>query len=202
MPGASAPTYPPEGSPSWARAKLNAKPPSRRSRTRSAPTSTFGRTRSSSRTTTTSSSTGARRTRAPCPWSSVGGTDVADRAWPDQARVRSVRSDQHHQGRTMNKTQVINAVTERADLDKADVSAVVGHIIAVIQDAVASGDKVAIAGFGSFEQVYKPARTARNPQTGAEVQVPESWAPKFRPGSEFKELVNEGGKTAATEQAA
>ncbi|MEU7831423.1 HU family DNA-binding protein [Nonomuraea sp. NPDC049129] len=102
----------------------------------------------------------------------------------------------------MNKTQAVNAVAERADLDKADVAAVIGHFLAVIQDAIAAGDKVAFAEFGSFEQVYKPARTARNPQTGAEVQVPESWAPKFRPGSKFKEAVNEGGKTAATEQAA
>ena len=102
----------------------------------------------------------------------------------------------------MNKTQAVNAVAERSDLDKADVSAVVGHFLAVIQDAVAAGDKVTFTDFGSFEQAYKPARTARNPQTGAEVDVPESWVPKFRSGSKFKEAVNEGGKAATTEQAA
>jgi DNA-binding protein HU-beta len=102
----------------------------------------------------------------------------------------------------MNKSQLIESVANRAGLDKSAVASVLGHALAVVKDAVAAGDKVTLTGFGSFEQVYKPARTARNPQSGAEVQVPESWAPKFRPGSEFKEAIDAGGKAAATKQAA
>jgi DNA-binding protein HU-beta len=55
---------------------------------------------------------------------------------------------------------------------------------------VASGDKVAITGFGVFEKSERPARTARNPATGATIEVPESSVPKFRPGADFKALVN------------
>jgi DNA-binding protein HU-beta len=55
---------------------------------------------------------------------------------------------------------------------------------------VASGDKVAITGFGVFEKSERPARTARNPATGAEINVPASSVPKFRPGADFKALVN------------
>jgi len=62
---------------------------------------------------------------------------------------------------------------------------------------VASGDKVAITGFGVFEKADRPARTARNPATGAPISVPASSVPRFRPGADFKALVNDGTKAAA-----
>ncbi|MCK2212724.1 HU family DNA-binding protein [Actinomadura sp. ATCC 31491] len=93
----------------------------------------------------------------------------------------------------MNKRELVEAITDRVG-DKRTATEAVNAVIDTIQKAVASGDKVSITGFGAFEMVNKPARTARNPSTGAEINVAESWAPKFRPGSEFKDLVNEGGK--------
>jgi DNA-binding protein HU-beta len=66
----------------------------------------------------------------------------------------------------------------------------VNAVLDTIQDAVAKGDKVAITGFGVFEKSERPARTARNPATGATIQVPKSSVPKFRPGADFKALVN------------
>jgi DNA-binding protein HU-beta len=66
----------------------------------------------------------------------------------------------------------------------------VNAVLDTIQEAVAKGDKVAITGFGVFEKSERPARTARNPATGATIQVPESSVPKFRPGADFKALVN------------
>lgn len=102
----------------------------------------------------------------------------------------------------MNKQDLVNAVAARADLGKADVSAVIGHALAVIQETVAAGDKVTVTGWGTFEQAYKPARDARNPSTGDTVKVDESWVVKFRPGSDFKAAVNQGGKSSATQQAA
>lgn len=102
----------------------------------------------------------------------------------------------------MNKRELVQAVANRMGDNKTATDAV-NAVVDAIQKAVAAGDKVSITGFGAFEQVHKPARTARNPATGAEVAVPESWAPKFKPGSDFKELVNAGGKmVAATQQAA
>lgn len=101
----------------------------------------------------------------------------------------------------MNKRELVQVVAARVGDNKTATEAV-NAVIDAIQKAVAAGDKVAITGFGSFEQVNKPARTARNPQTGAEIQVEESWVPKFRPGSDFKDLVNEAGKKASAQQAA
>ncbi|WP_326643996.1 HU family DNA-binding protein [Streptosporangium sp. NBC_01755] len=96
----------------------------------------------------------------------------------------------------MNKKELVDAIADRVG-DKKTATEAVNAVLDTIQAAVASGDKVSITGFGAFEMVHKPARTARNPSTGAEIHVAESWGPKFRPGSDFKELVNNGGKKAA-----
>jgi DNA-binding protein HU-beta len=96
----------------------------------------------------------------------------------------------------MNKKELVDTIAERVG-DKKTATEAVNAVLDAIQSAVATGDKVSITGFGAFEMVHKPARTARNPSTGAEINVAESWAPKFRPGSDFKELVNTGGKKAA-----
>lgn len=93
----------------------------------------------------------------------------------------------------MNKRELVEAVAGRLG-DKRAATDAVNAVLDVIQHAVADGDKVSITGFGAFEMVHKPARTARNPSTGEPIEVPESWVPRFRPGADFKELVNEGGK--------
>ncbi|MFG1704656.1 HU family DNA-binding protein [Nonomuraea sp. M3C6] len=93
----------------------------------------------------------------------------------------------------MNKRELVEAIADRVG-DRKTATEAVNAVVDAIQKAVAKGDKVSITGFGAFEMVNKPARTARNPSTGAEIRVAESWGPKFRPGSDFKELVNEGGK--------
>ncbi|GAA0918958.1 HU family DNA-binding protein [Nonomuraea longicatena] len=97
----------------------------------------------------------------------------------------------------MNKREFIAAVAAKAKLPKNEAAEVVNAVLDVIANTVATGEKVSITGFGSFEQVHKPARAARNPTTGVEVKVAESWAPKFRPGSDFKELVNVTGRQVA-----
>ncbi|MFI6813186.1 HU family DNA-binding protein [Nonomuraea sp. NPDC050328] len=97
----------------------------------------------------------------------------------------------------MNKREFVAAVAEEAKLPKSEAAEVVNAVLDVIVNTVASGEKVSITGFGVFEQVHKPSRAARNPSTGAEVKVEESWAPKFRPGTDFKELVNVNGRQAA-----
>ncbi|MER7207330.1 HU family DNA-binding protein [Streptosporangium sp. NPDC000239] len=96
----------------------------------------------------------------------------------------------------MNKKELVEAIADRVG-DRKTATEAVNAVLDTIQRAVASGDKVSITGFGAFEMVHKPARSARNPSTGAEIKVAESWGPKFRPGSDFKELVNVEGKKAA-----
>lgn len=93
----------------------------------------------------------------------------------------------------MNKKELVEAIADRVG-DKKTATEAVNAVIDVIQSTVASGDKVSITGFGAFEMVHKPARTARNPSTGEPIEVPESWVPRFRPGADFKEMVNKAGK--------
>ena len=89
----------------------------------------------------------------------------------------------------MNKRDLIDAISERLG-DKKSATEAVNAVLEAIQSAVASGDKVAITGFGVFEKTDRPARTARNPATNEIIQVPASSVPKFRPGADFKALVN------------
>ena len=89
----------------------------------------------------------------------------------------------------MNKRELIDAVSGRLG-DKKSATEAVNAVLETIQSAVAAGDKVAITGFGVFEKCERPARTARNPGTGATIQVPKSSVPKFRAGADFKALVN------------
>ena len=97
----------------------------------------------------------------------------------------------------MNKRDLIDAISGRLG-DKKSATEALNAVLETIQSAVASGDKVAITGFGVFEKSERPARTARNPATGDPIEVAESYVPKFRPGADFKELVNHGadGKSA------
>src|SRR3984957_594440 len=99
-------------------------------------------------------------------------------------------------GVKMNKRDLIDAISGRLG-DKKSATEAVNAVLEAIQSAVASGDKVAITGFGVFEKSERPARTARNPATGATIEVPKSSVPKFRAGADFKALVNgdkPGGK--------
>src|SRR5579859_2358242 len=100
----------------------------------------------------------------------------------------------------MNKRDLIDAISDRVGNKKSATEAV-NAMLDTIQSAVAKGDKVAITGFGVFEKSERPARTARNPATGAAINVPASSVPKFRAGADFKAAVN-GGKKAPAKPAA
>jgi DNA-binding protein HU-beta len=96
----------------------------------------------------------------------------------------------------MNKRDLIDAISGRLG-DKKSATEALNAVLEVIQDAVASGDKVAITGFGVFEKSDRPARTARNPATGDPIEVAASSVPRFRPGADFKALVNDAAKKTA-----
>ena len=81
----------------------------------------------------------------------------------------------------MNKRDLIDALSGRLG-DKKSATEALNAVLETIQSAVASGDKVAITGFGVFEKSDRPARTARNPATGAQIHVAASSVPKFRAG--------------------
>jgi DNA-binding protein HU-beta len=96
----------------------------------------------------------------------------------------------------MNKRDLIDAIATRMG-DKKTATEAVNAVLETIQTAVAKGDKVAITGFGVFEKSVRPARTARNPATGAAIKVPKTSVPKFRAGADFKAMVNGEKKTTA-----
>jgi DNA-binding protein HU-beta len=89
----------------------------------------------------------------------------------------------------MNKQELIDSVADGAELTKADAGRAVDAVVSTISDALRAGEKVAITGFGSFEVRQRAARTGRNPQTGATMQVPASKAPAFKAGKGLKDAV-------------
>lgn len=102
----------------------------------------------------------------------------------------------HRKGASVNKADLIEAVAGRVGADKKAASNAVEAVIDVITRAVAEGQKVAISGFGVFEKIERGARTARNPATGAIVKLKKTHVPKFRAGTQFKEVVSGAKKLA------
>lgn len=90
----------------------------------------------------------------------------------------------------MNKSQLIDAAADEADVSKNEVAAVLDAVLDTIQDAVKRGEKVTLTGFGTFERRERAARTGRNPQTGEQIKVAASKSPAFKPGKAFKDAVS------------
>ncbi|MCX7978046.1 MAG: HU family DNA-binding protein [Bdellovibrionaceae bacterium] len=89
----------------------------------------------------------------------------------------------------MNKQQLIERIAAETKMSKAQAEQILDCAIDNIKKAVKKGDDVKLVGFGTFTKAKRKARTGRNPQTGKEIKIPATWAPKFRPGAEFKALV-------------
>ena len=90
----------------------------------------------------------------------------------------------------MNKTELITAVAQEAEMTKKDAEKAVKAVIDVVSGALAKGEKVQLIGFGTFEARARKARTGKNPQTGATIKIAASTAPAFKAGKAFKEAVN------------
>ena len=97
----------------------------------------------------------------------------------------------------MNKAEIIDSVSARLGLAKRDVTDVVDAFIEETKKALVRGEKVAVSGFGVFEASQRKARLGRNPRTGETVKIKATKIPKFRPGTEFKAVVN-GSKKVET----
>jgi len=89
----------------------------------------------------------------------------------------------------MNKQDLINSISEKSGLTKKDVEAVLNTFLGEVTDALSSGEKVQLIGFGTFETRKRSARVGRNPQTGATLPIPESKIPAFKAGNKLKEAV-------------
>ena len=89
----------------------------------------------------------------------------------------------------MNKAELVDAVADKAEVSKRDADAIVTATVEAIMEAVASGNKVSLVGFGSFEPRERKARDGRNPQTGETMKIPATTVPAFSAGKGFKQLV-------------
>jgi len=92
----------------------------------------------------------------------------------------------------MNRKDLVETVAREADLSTAQADAALKALVDGVVAAVAGGDKVTIAGFGTFESRQRSARTGRNPQTGETMEIAASVAPAFKPAAGFKQAVSQG----------
>jgi len=90
----------------------------------------------------------------------------------------------------MKKVELVEAVAEKAGLTKADATRAIDATFEAITKALKDGDKVPLVGFGTFSVSKRAARTGRNPQTGATVQIAARNAVSFKAGSALKDAVN------------
>ena len=90
----------------------------------------------------------------------------------------------------MNKSELINAIAESADLTKADSGRALDATITAITESLKSGEPVTLIGFGTFEVRDRAARTGRNPRTGETIQIKASKNPAFKAGKALKAAVN------------
>jgi len=90
----------------------------------------------------------------------------------------------------MTKTELISVVAEKTDLKKKDADAAVNAVVAAITEALASGEKVSIVGFGTFEVRDRKEKQVINPQTKKKMIAPASKAPAFKAGQALKTAVN------------
>ena len=89
----------------------------------------------------------------------------------------------------MNKTELIAAVAEKADLSKKDAEAAISAAVEAITGALIEGEKVQLVGFGSFEVKTRAARVRRNPKTREEIPISEARLPVFKAGKALKDAV-------------
>ena len=89
----------------------------------------------------------------------------------------------------MNKSELIEQVSDRADIKRSEAEAAVNALTEVVKETLQRGGDVAITGFGKFSVAERGARQGVNPQTGERIQIAASKAPKFSAGADFKKAL-------------
>jgi DNA-binding protein HU-beta len=90
----------------------------------------------------------------------------------------------------MNKSQLIEKISIGADISKAAAERALNSFIEAVTDEIKTGEQVALVGFGTFSVSDRAARTGRNPQTGATIEIAAAKVPKFKPGKALKDACN------------
>jgi DNA-binding protein HU-beta len=90
----------------------------------------------------------------------------------------------------VNKSELIDAIAESADLSKAAAGRALDGAVEAITNALKSDDSVSLVGFGTFSVKDRAARTGRNPQTGAPIEISAAKIPSFKAGKALKDACN------------
>ncbi len=90
----------------------------------------------------------------------------------------------------MNKSELIDAIAASADLSKASAGRALDAVVDAVTGALKSGDSVSLVGFGTFSVKERAARSGRNPQTGATIQIAAAKVPSFKAGKALKDACN------------
>ncbi|WP_426358330.1 HU family DNA-binding protein [Pseudocolwellia sp. HL-MZ19] len=90
----------------------------------------------------------------------------------------------------MNKSELVAKIAEGADITKASAGRALDSLIESVTAELASGGDVTLIGFGTYKVNDRAARTGRNPQTGAEIQIAAAKVPAFKAGKALKDAVN------------
>jgi DNA-binding protein HU-beta len=90
----------------------------------------------------------------------------------------------------MNKADLVNSLAEKTGLTKTKSNEVIDAIVSTISEALKSGDKVTLVGFGTFTTTQRDARKGRNPKTGETLEIPAKRVAKFKAGTELTKTVN------------
>ena len=90
----------------------------------------------------------------------------------------------------MNKAELVAAMAEKTELSKKDAEKALKAFTDVVAAELKKGEKIQLVGFGTFEVAERAARTGRNPQSGKEIKIPASKAPKFKAGKALKDAIN------------
>ena len=90
----------------------------------------------------------------------------------------------------MNKSELIDAIAASADISKADAGRALDATLEAVTGALKKGDSVSLVGFGTFATKNRAARTGRNPQTGAPIEIKAARVPSFKAGKALKDSVN------------
>lgn len=90
----------------------------------------------------------------------------------------------------MNKNELTSVVADKTGLSKTQAAEAVDGVFDAITSALKKGDEVRLVGFGTFAVSKRKASKGRNPATGAEIDIPASNQPKFKPGKGLKDALN------------
>lgn len=90
----------------------------------------------------------------------------------------------------MNKSELVSSMAEAAGISKSDAEKALDAFTDTVTSALAKDDKVSLIGFGTFSTSKRAARTGRNPQTGAEIQIAAKTVPKFKAGKRLKDALD------------